>query len=161
MVLLETGVSEGCGWTQPELMSPTLPRPGIARHVGLAAGTRVMTRRGEVLAEALVPGEDVLTAAGGFARVRTVAVARPAGPAGFAGTVRVRRDAFGSARPHRDVLLGGAQQIALEDGSARPVASLVDDERVLRDGGGAPRLVEVTLDQPTTLLVDGLPVLID
>lgn len=156
MALFDTGAPEAVGWPDDEV-APA-PRADIARHAGLVAGARVMTRRGEVLAEALKPGEDVLTAAGGFARVRRVAFARAVGPAGSATAVRVRRDAFGAACPHRDVLLGGAQRVALEDGSTRAVAALVDGERVVRDTDVAHRLVEVTLDRPSTLLVDGLPV---
>lgn len=127
--------------------------------VGIAAGTHVQTRRGEVAAEALLPGEEVLTASGGFARVRSVVTSHRDGAASRPGApkIRIRRDALGVACPFEDVLLAPAQRICI-GAVTIPAASAIDGRMILREQIEDDRLVRIELDAPSLLLAGGLAV---
>ncbi len=120
---------------------------------GIAYGSRVQTRRGEVLAENLSVGEQVLTARGRFRTVRSVRIDRP--PA--ASAVRITRDAFGSMRPACDVVVTPDQTLLTENFLAT-ASSLVNGRTVLRCPDAPARLVGIVLDEPDCMIVDGLAI---
>ena len=127
---------------------------------GVAAGSRVLTRRGEVLVEGLKPGEEILTAQGTFSPVRAIDLAEPPQSGQTAipvASIRVRRDAFGPMRPYDDVLVGAGQILLTEQGPAL-AASLLNGRTVVQDWNTCPRLIRIALDKPGSLLVDGIAV---
>ena len=131
-----------------------------AEQTGVAAGSRILTKRGEVLIENLKCGEEVLTAHGNFSHVRSIQVtasqntsqtALPTAP------IRVRKDAFGPMRPQQDIILGAGQIVHTESGPAL-AASLLNGRTVIQDWENCPPLVLVVLDTAEPMLIDGMSV---
>ncbi len=129
----------------------------IIEDAGVAAGSRVLTRRGEVLVESLSVGEEVLTPIGEFSRVTFLAFSRPSlvdAAACPAHAIRIERDAFGPMQPHRDVVVSPGQMLLVAEGP-RMAETLLGRSRISLDRPGGP-IVRVGLDPPAAMMVEGL-----
>jgi len=129
-----------------------------------AAGTRVMTARGEVPVEALRAGDLVVTLGrrGAWLRpVRWIGRRRVDGrrhprPEAVL-PVRIRAGALGPGTPHRDLRVSPDHALFL-DGVLVPAAALVDGETILQEAAGGPvTYYHVELDAHDLLLAEGAP----
>ena len=126
-----------------------------------AAGTHIITRRGEVPVERLEVGDKVLTRDNGFQTLRMVAMQRvPAegnhAPVVFApGTLGNGRELILS--PQHRVLVAGAQPEMLfgEPEVLVPAAALVDGVRVTRRSGGMVTYFHLVFDRHEILFAEG------
>ena len=148
------------------------PQPGIAFVTAVnranlsteivacfAAGTRIATADGETPVERLRVGDRVRTAGGAFAPVRwlghrTVEPARHR-PAVDLRPVRIRRHAFGSGQPHRDLLLSPDHAVFVE-GVLIPVRYLVNGATIVREHRARITYWHVELAAHDLLLAEGL-----
>ena len=122
-----------------------------AMVAGIAAGSRVITRRGEIPVEDLVAGEEILTALGRFSHVRLIEFATPP-----AAPVRVLKDALGPMQPHQDVLLAAGQVVHTDAGPVA-AASLLNGKTVVQDWQTHPRMVRLEVETREPILVEGMP----
>lgn len=101
---------------------------------GLAAGSRVLTARGEVPVEHLLPTDEVLGLRGPRL-VRPARIARRVAPGvGEDAPVRIEAGAFGDGRPRRPSRLAPGQFVFLPD--PVPARALVGGATVRRDDAG-------------------------
>jgi hypothetical protein len=129
-----------------------------------AAGTRILTPAGERLIDSLMPGELVLTLAGvalsaqpvkwvGHRRINLAEHPRPETVA----PIRILRDAFGEAMPHRDLLVSPDHAIFVE-GRLICARQLVNGTTIRQE---TDRWVidyyHVELDRHAILMAEGLP----
>ena len=125
-----------------------------------AAGTRLLTARGEVAVEALREDDLLATASGAMrparwiGRTRIDLDRRPR--AASVAPIRVRAGAFGEAMPHRDLLLSPDHAVAT--GAALvPAHQLVNGVTVVREpSAGSVDYFHVELDRHDLLLAEGL-----
>jgi autotransporter passenger strand-loop-strand repeat protein len=125
-----------------------------------AAGTRILTARGEVAVEALSEGDLVITLDGEALPViwvghRRVDCARHPEPARVM-PVRVRAHAFGQAQPGRDVLLSPDHAVYAE-GVLIPVRHLINDTTVRQIAVESVTYFHVELPRHAIILAEGLP----
>ena len=131
-----------------------------------AAGTRIATPAGEVVVEQLAPGDAVLLARGGSARVRWVGrrevrCDRHPKPQD-AWPVRIAADAFGPGAPHRDLWLSPDHAVFVPAASGQggmlvPVRYLVNGATVRQEQRERVTYLHVELERHDVLLADGLP----
>jgi hypothetical protein len=114
--------------------------------VCFAAGTRILTARGEVAVETLSPGDLVATVSGAGAPMKPVVflgrrhVVLAGNPhAAMLAPVRIRAGALGENTPHRDLLVSPDHCLLL-DGQLVPARLLVNGETITIER----RLAEVT-----------------
>lgn len=125
-----------------------------------AAGTRILTRRGEVAVEELVVGDEAMAlVGGGFARItwigqRHIDCTRARRPADV-WPIRVRAHAFGPGRPHRDLLLSPDHAVHV-GGELFPVRYLENGITVLRAPVDAVSYFHVELERHDVVLAEGL-----
>lgn len=126
-----------------------------------AAGSRILTRRGEVAVEALMAGEQVITAAGRAAPIvwigRRVVFCRGHREPGQVMPVRICAEAFGPGRPHRDLLLSPDHAVAGE-GVLIPVHCLVNGRTILQEPVDRITYFHVELPGHDLLVAEGLAV---
>lgn len=136
------------------MVTPTSPAPCFA------AGTRILTRGGEVAVERLQPGDEVATLMPeGFRRVRwlghrTVRPASHLDPAEVR-PIRIRAGAFADNVPHRDLLLSPDHAV-FADGALIPVKHLVNGTSVAQIDVDSVAYWHVELDRHDVLLAEGL-----
>ena len=123
-------------------------------------GTLILTARGDVPVQALVPGEDrVVTRGGRLAPVRWIGwrdldPARHPRPADVL-PVRVRAGALGPGRPRRDLLLSADHALAFAD-MLIPVRYLINGATVVQEPWrGRIAYYHVELDRHDVLLAEG------
>jgi len=125
-----------------------------------AAGTRILTRRGEVAVEDLHVGDEAMALlAGGFARItwigqrhmRCATTARPTDH----WPLRVRAGAFGPGRPHRDLMLSPDHSVHV-DGNLIPIRYLENGITVVRAPMAEVTYFHVELERHDVLIADGL-----
>lgn len=130
---------------------------------GLAAGTVVLTLRGEVAVEDLVAGDRVITRDNGAQPLRAVeAVAARVAP------VRVAAGSLGHNRPDRDMLIGPGTRVHLRDWRARAlygraralveVHRLIDGEFVTEERPRGLTLHTLAFDGPQIVYADGVEI---
>jgi len=130
---------------------------------GIAAGTVILTRDGEIPVDWLMAGERVITRDTGLATL--LAVESRVVPR--AGLVRVKAGALGEGRPGHDLLLAAGQPVLLRGWRARamfglpqvqvPVAALVEGEGIAAvAAGGETRLFTLILAEPHVVYADGV-----
>ncbi|MBN9507650.1 MAG: choice-of-anchor E domain-containing protein [Alphaproteobacteria bacterium] len=126
-----------------------------------AAGTRILTDRGEIDVAALRPGDHAITAAGRRARIvwigrRTLAPARHPRPWDV-NPVHVAPDAFGPGRPHRELRL--SPDHAVRCGNALiPVRYLLNDATIVQRPAARITYFHVELERHDLLRAEGLAV---
>jgi hypothetical protein len=129
-----------------------------------AAGTRIMTARGEVAVQALRAGDLVVTLGlqGPWLRPvrwigrRSVDCRRHPRPAAVL-PVRILAGALGPGVPRRDLVVSPDHGLYL-DGVLVPAAALVDGSRILRDSATRRvRYFHIELDAHDVLLAEGAP----
>ena len=133
----------------------------LATVACFAAGTLVLTARGEIPVERIVVGELVATASGRLTSVRWIGrtLVRARQPAAI--PVRVRAHAIAPGCPHRDLLLSRDHAVAMTDADGTalvPVRHLVNGGSILDDAGvGFPlHYLHIELDRHDLLVVEGL-----
>ncbi|MGI4978199.1 MAG: Hint domain-containing protein, partial [Janthinobacterium lividum] len=124
-----------------------------------ASGTLILTDRGEVVVEALVKGDMVVTASGALRPIRwlghrRVDCARHPDPDSVR-PVRVRAHAFGPGVPRRDLVLSPEHALFL-DGMLVPVRALVDGLSIVQEAWERVTYHHVELDSHDVLLAEGL-----
>lgn len=126
-----------------------------------AAGTRILTRRGEVAVEDLEVGDEAMALlGGGFSAIkwigsRQMECAKSSHPADQ-WPVRVSAGAFGPGRPHRDLMLSPDHAV-FYNGSLIPVRYLENGITVARAPVESVTYFHVELDRHDVLLAEGLP----
>lgn len=139
-----------------------------ARHVvpretlnAVCAGTLVLTLDGELPVEYLTPGDRIITRTAGTARLHALRHRRLTVDA-----VSIAHGTLGNARPDRDVILPGCQEILVRDwrasalfGAAQalvPACRLVDGTYIRSLGRETLDLFELHFETPQILYADGL-----
>lgn len=126
-----------------------------------AAGTRILTRRGEVAVEDLEVGDEAMALlGGGFSAIKWIGsrqmdCAKSSHPADQ-WPVRVSAGAFGPGRPHRDLMLSPDHAV-FYNGSLIPVRYLENGITVARAPVESVTYFHVELDRHDVLLAEGLP----
>ncbi|WP_137127560.1 Hint domain-containing protein [Roseomonas sp. HF4] len=145
-------------WIQYNASGDILPTPCFA------AGTRIMTARGEVPVEMLRVGDLAVTLGlrGPWLRPvewighRRVDCRRHPRPAAVQ-PIRIRAGSLGPGVPHRDLLVSPDHALYL-DGALVPAAMLVDGTAAVREVAAREvRYFHVELDQHDVLLAEGAP----
>jgi hypothetical protein len=141
----------------------TAPDSGTGTNLSLAcfaAGTLILTPRGEATVETLTVGDQVITHSGRLAPItwighRRVDCRRHPRPSAV-WPVRVRAGAFAEATPRRDLLLSPDHAV-LVDGALIPIRHLIDDDAVAQVKRDAVTYFHLELDRHDVLLAEGLP----
>jgi hypothetical protein len=135
-----------------------------------AAGSRIMTDRGEVLVESLHVGDMAATLSGPngmeiaatYQRIRWIGVSRidldrHPGRRSVA-PIRILAGAFGEGLPRRDLRLSPDHAVYV-DGVLIPIQYLENGTTIRREAiGGVVMYYHVELDEHAVLVADGLPV---
>ncbi len=125
-----------------------------------AAGTLILTDRGEIVVENLTIGDAVITDGGGAEPIqwighRRIACDRHAEP-GRVWPVRVEAHAFGPGMPHRDLLLSPDHAI-LAEGVLIPVKHLINGTTIQQVRRAEVTYFHIQLARHTAILANGLP----
>jgi len=126
-----------------------------------AAGTRILTARGEVAVNDLVEDEPIVLANGGQLAVKWIGhtridLARHPHP-DKAAPVRIRRNAFGENLPHRDLVVS-PDHCLFVDGKLIPAKLLINDMTIVQERDTpVVTYYHVELDRHAVLLAEGLP----
>jgi hypothetical protein len=125
-----------------------------------AAGTLILTDRGEVAVEAIAPGDRVALAGGGFAPVvwvgrRTIELARHVRPQQVR-PVRLRAGALEPGVPARDLVVSPEHALLL-DGALVPAGLLANGASIVQESPARITYVHVELDRHGVLLAEGAP----
>ena len=140
--------------------APANNTAGVAVAVAcFAAGTHIATPGGERPVESLQPGMLVIDGSGaaatvewvGHRRIRVGGHPRPWDVA----PVRVRADAFGPGRPHRDLWLSPDHAVAFE-GVLIPIRYLINGATIVQEQVGTVTYWHVELARHALILADGL-----
>jgi hypothetical protein len=129
-----------------------------------AAGTRILTERGEVAVEQLAEGDMVITLSG---EARSLQPVRWIGQRrmnlrqhpqpNLVAPIRVRRHAFGTDMPSRDLLLSPDHCLFVE-GKLIPAKLLINDLTIVQERDiAAVHYYHVELDRHAVLFAEGLP----
>jgi hypothetical protein len=126
-----------------------------------AEGTRILTRRGEVAVEKLLPGDEAVALLGGpllpiawigRRHMRCTAMDHPAD----AWPLRVQADAFAPGQPHSDVFLSPDHAV-FADGVLVPIRHLENGTTIARLPCDEVTYFHVELARHDVLLAQGLP----
>lgn len=138
--------------------STPIPPPAAA---GILAGTPLLTRKGEVAAEALRPCDHLITRAGGFAEVQEARAVILRAPA-----VCITAGSLGHMRPGCDMILPAGQRVLIRDWRARALfgrhealaeaARLVDGAFIRSLGEQDLGLVQLRLARPEVIYAGGM-----
>jgi hypothetical protein len=125
-----------------------------------AAGTRILTIRGEISVEALREGDAVETVTGAFRPVvflgrRRVDCARHPVPSDV-WPVRVRAAAFADGVPHRDLLLSRDHSVYIDD-VLIPIRHLINGATIVQEPAAEVVYWHVELPEHTVIFAEGLP----
>jgi hypothetical protein len=125
-----------------------------------AAGTHILTARGEVAVEALRADDAIETAAGDFRPVvflgrRRVDCARHPEPR-LVWPVRVRADAFADGLPSRDLRLPPDHAVYLDE-VLIPIRCLIDGVTIVQDAVEEVVWWQVELPERNVIFAEGLP----
>ncbi|WP_018263147.1 Hint domain-containing protein [Methylobacterium sp. WSM2598] len=128
-----------------------------------AAGTRILTSRGEVAVEDLRVGDAAVTASGRARPIVWIGHRELAGPLSpDQHPVRVRAGAFGAGLPARDLLLSPGHPVLVgagadgEGGVLVPVMCLINGTSIAREPAARVTYWHVELDAHDLLLAEGL-----
>ena len=129
-----------------------------------AAGTRVLTERGEVAVEDLAEGDMVVTLSGDTRSLRPVRWignrrmnVRQHPQPNLVAPVRVRQHAFGENLPSRDLLLS-PDHCLFVNGKLIPAKLLINDRTIVQERDtAAVHYYHVELDRHAVMFAEGLP----
>ncbi|PRX31148.1 FG-GAP repeat-containing protein [Meinhardsimonia xiamenensis] len=131
--------------------------------VCFAAGTRIITRHGEVTVERLQPGDEVLTLDNGFKPLRWVGSTRLRTCERTA-PIRIRAGVFGNSEDlfvspqHRMLIRSPLAELLFGEHEVLVAARhLVDGERVDRVSGGVVSYYHLLFDQHEIIFANGAP----
>jgi hypothetical protein len=136
--------------TDPAQHAPPADRTPPA--TGFAAGTCVLTIRGEIPVEALLATDLLLTLGGGPPPLKPLRALRASASPGP--IIRVTAGALGRDLPRRDLLVGADQPLAC-DGHLVPARLLADGEAILPEPTPA-RLLRIQLAAPDRIVIEGV-----
>ncbi len=144
------------GLYRPKDFHAALTGYGVDRAVdpviGLAAGTRILTARGEVEVERLQPGDAAMTLRGpALLAIEWIGRNKP-----VEAPIRIQAGAFGADRPRRDLCVASGQPIFLE---ATPVIArtLVNGSTIRALKGNSVDMFQVDVGASEILFAEGLP----
>jgi len=130
-------------------------------HVGLVAGTLLMTADGELPVEYLSAGDRVITRNAGMVALHSVNTVRVTEEA-----VKIAAGSLGDTKPTHNVMLPAAQMVLVRDWRAKalrgaaqavmPAGCLIDNEFVTSLGQREMTLVRLGFDAPHVVYADGL-----
>jgi hypothetical protein len=144
--------------------SPFYPILEDPNAVCFAAGTRILTDRGEVAVELLGEGDIAMTLEDGslaphpirWIGARRIDITAHRDPKAVA-PMRVQAGAFGEGRPHTDLVLSPDHAVFV-DGALIAVRLLINGTTIRQDlGCQAVTYYHVELDRHAVLLAEGLP----
>lgn len=129
-----------------------------------AAGTRILTEHGEVPVEQLAEGDQVVIFSGDTTELRRVKWVgnrylnlRQHPQPNLAAPIRIRRDAFDTGMPARDLLLSPDHALFV-DGKLIPAKYLVNGMTVVQElDAPSVHYYHVELEQHAVILAEGLP----
>ncbi|MDY6858256.1 MAG: Hint domain-containing protein, partial [Pseudomonadota bacterium] len=128
-----------------------------------AAGTHILTPRGERPVESLRPGDLVITADSGLQRVRWTG-RREVPAQGNLAPVRIRQGVLGNARDlivspqHRMLCTGHRAELLFSQNEVLvPALHLVDGKDVLCEAGGTVTYVHILFDRHEVVFAEGVP----
>jgi hypothetical protein len=132
-------------------------------HVGLVAGTILLTADGEIPVEYLSPGDRIITRNAGMVALAAVRSVRS-----MAEAVAIAAGSLGHKRPHHNVMLPAAQMVLVRDWRAKalrgatqavvPAGCLIDDEFITALGPREMTLVRLGFEAPHVVYADGLEI---
>lgn len=132
-------------------------------HVGLVAGTILLTADGEIPVEYLSPGDRIITRNAGMVSLSAVSSIRVTAEA-----VAIAAGSLGHTRPQQNVMLPAAQMVLVRDWRAKalrgaaqavmPAGCLIDDEYITSLGPREMTLVQLGFDAPYVVYADGLEI---
>ena len=147
--------------TQDQVLTFTTDGPGdYVPPPCFVAGTRILTRHGEVAVEDLRPGDDVVAVLAGqllpvvWIGRRTVDCTNEHRPAEM-WPFRVRAHAFAPGRPHRDLYVSPDHGVHV-DGMLVPVRYLENGATILRERRDSVTYYHVELARHDIVLSEGL-----
>ncbi len=122
---------------------------------GLAAGTRLLTARGEIPVEDLAPGDAVLALRGpALLPIRTIGHTRTGTP-----LIRIEAGALGPDRPRRALCVSADQPVYLDHTPVpTPARALVNGVTIRTAALPGAELFHIDVGAPEVLFADGLPV---
>ena len=138
---------------QPTPWSSFAFDPAMNLRVGLAAGTRLLTARGEVEVENLVPGDSVLTLRDP-ALLPVIWIGRSIGSAP---PIRIRVGSVGPNTPRQDLYVGPDHAVFL-NATPVPASTLAAGNTAQDRDGLAPELFHVDVGRPEIIFVEGVAV---
>jgi hypothetical protein len=145
----------------PQALSSSPPSIDITEVLPcFLAGTRLLTEHGEVAVERLAVGDLVQTEDGGLAPVRWIGHRRVDANrhprADDVWPIRVRENAFGMGRPHRDLWLSPDHAVFAE-GVLIPIRYLRNGTTIVQSRRSPVVYFHVELLHHDVVLADGLP----
>ncbi|MCR8825686.1 Hint domain-containing protein [Pseudosulfitobacter koreensis] len=130
-------------------------------HVGLVAGTILLTSDGEIPVEYLSAGDRIITRNAGLVTLKAVATTQIRSAA-----VAIAAGSLGQRRPETNVILPAAHQVLIRDWRARalagaaqavlPAGCLIDGEFITDLGVRTMTLIQLGFDAPHVIYADGL-----
>ena len=130
---------------------------------GILRGTIVLTLKGEMPVERLMPGDKVITRDSGVSTVRAIESMKT-----VVQTVKIKAGSLGQTRPEDDVVVPAEQDILVRDWRARSMfgkdqaivsaIKLIDDEFILDNGLQDATLFQVCFDSDHVFYAGGLEV---
>ncbi|MFX4298319.1 MULTISPECIES: Hint domain-containing protein [Roseobacteraceae] len=130
-------------------------------HVGLVAGTILLTADGEIPVEYLSPGDRIISRNAGLVTLKAISTTRIKSAA-----VAIAAGSLGQTRPETNVILPAAQQVLVRDWRAKalvgasqavlPAGCLIDGEFITDLGVRNLSLIQLGFDAPHVVYADGL-----
>ena len=143
--------------------SDPVPAPANAPVTGFLPGTVMLTHRGEVAVEDLLPGDKIISRDAGLVRLTGISTTTSR-----VRTVRVAAGSLGDTRPEEDMDLPADHRILLRDwrakavyGAAQAMAAigdLIDGEFITDQGERHLQLFRLEFDAPHIVYAGGLEV---
>jgi len=152
---------DAAGDQSNDTTAPDVPFSTTAFTVCFAAGTRILTMRGEIAVQDLLPLDQAITPDGsarpirwiGHRRIDLASHPRPE----LVAPIRIRRDAVAPNQPHRDLIVSPDHALFI-DGVLVPARRLVNHATITREPADhAVTYFHVELDTHAILLSEGLP----
>ncbi|MBM2292903.1 Hint domain-containing protein [Sulfitobacter pseudonitzschiae] len=130
-------------------------------HVGLVAGTILLTSDGEIPVEYLSAGDRIISRNAGLVTLKAVSTTRITSAA-----VAIAAGSLGQKRPETNVILPAAQQVLVRDWRAKalagatqavlPAGCLIDGEFITDLGVRTMTLIQLGFDAPHVVYADGM-----